>query len=100
MYTNHRGSALLSALFIMTLVAIATTTLTLQLKTNLDKTRLLFKTQQFQLESVAIRYWAMDALTNKKNKDFGRTPGKSTLIEKKSSFQNFLILTFQANSLI
>ncbi|MCH9757237.1 MAG: type II secretion system minor pseudopilin GspK [Gammaproteobacteria bacterium] len=86
MYTNHRGSALLSALFIMTLVAIATTTLTLQLKTNLDKTRLLFKTQQFQLESVAIRYWAMDALTNKKNKDFGRTPGKSTLIEKKIVF--------------
>ncbi len=78
---KHQGSALLSALFIMTLVAIATTTLTLQLKNNLDKTQLLFKTQQFDLEAELMRFWAMDFLGDKKNSTFGRTPGQSTYIQ-------------------
>ncbi|MCH9717757.1 MAG: type II secretion system minor pseudopilin GspK [Gammaproteobacteria bacterium] len=84
MLTKRRGSALLSALFIMTLVAIATTTMTLQLKTNLDTTRILFKTAAFHQESIAIRYWAMDFLTH--NKSFGHTPGKTTHTEKNIIF--------------
>ena len=86
MSINARGSAILSALFIMTLVAIATTTLTLQLKNNLEETRLLFKTNQFQLDSTVARYWAMDFLGNKKNKDFGHIPDKTTHIEKNVFF--------------
>jgi len=86
MSTNTRGSAILSALFIMILVAIATTTLTLQLKNSLDETRLLFKTNQFQLDSIITRFFAMDFLTDKKNKDFGHVPGKTTHTEKKIFF--------------
>lgn len=76
---KQHGSALLSALFIMTLVAIATTTLTLQLKTSIEQTRLVASTTQFQREFIAIRYWAMDALTHKKTKHLGRKPGETTL---------------------
>jgi general secretion pathway protein K len=88
MLTKLRGSALLSALFIMTLVAITTTTLTLQLKTNLDTTRILFKTAAFRQESIAIRYWAMDFLKNTHNKSFGHTPGKTTHTEKNIIFSS------------
>ncbi len=86
MLIKVRGSAILSALFIMTLVAIATTTLTLQLKTDLDKTRLLFKTNQFQLDSTFIRYWAMDFLTSEKGKEFGHVPDKTEHVEKNIFF--------------
>mgnify|MGYP005995844637 CR=1 FL=1 len=79
---TNRGSALLSALFIMTLVAIATTTLTLQLKNDIETTRLLVETEQFRLDSTLIRFWAMDYLSQEKNKAFGHTPGKTTLIKK------------------
>lgn len=94
MSINQRGSALLSALFIMTLVAIATTTLTLQLKNSLDETRLLFKTSQFQRESILVRYWAMDFLSQKKNKDFGHTPNQTTHTEKKILFPSLSNLHF------
>ena len=86
MSTNARGSAILSAIFIMTLVAIATTTLTLQLKNNLNETRLLFQTNQLQLDSIIPRFFAMDFLTQKKNKDFGHVPGNTTHTEKNIFF--------------
>ena len=77
-----RGSALLSALFIMTLVAIATTALMLQLNHSIEQTRLVMSTNQFHQDATAIRYWAMSTLTNPKYSDFGHTPG-ATLTSKK-----------------
>ncbi len=96
MLIKDKGSALLSALFIMTLVAIATTTLTLQLKGNLNETRLLFNTNQFQRDSIIIRYWAMDFLESKKHKDFGHRPNQIQHIAKNISFPSLPAYRFSA----
>lgn len=86
MFTNQRGSALLSALFIMTLVAITTTTLTIQFKNRLEDTRLMADINQLQIDSVILRSWSMNFLTQEKTRRFGQMPGKNTHFEKKISF--------------
>ena len=69
-----KGTAILSALFIVILVAIASTTMTLTLKNNLDATRLLFETTAFHTEGAAVRFWAMDFLSHPEINGFGHTP--------------------------
>ncbi|MDF1678656.1 MAG: type II secretion system minor pseudopilin GspK [Legionellaceae bacterium] len=96
MLKSNKGSALLSALFIMTLVAIATTTLTLQLKNSLNETRLLFNTNQFQQDSIVVRYWAMDFLASKKHKHFGHKPSQTQHIEKHITFPSLPEYHFSA----
>ncbi len=78
------GSALLSALFIMTLVAIATTTMTVQLRQSIEETRLLLASDQATLIAETLRYWAMGALINPKTRDFGRDPNMLILTEAES----------------
>ncbi|QDP72767.1 general secretion pathway protein GspK [Legionella israelensis] len=62
-----RGSALLSALFIMTLVAIAATAMTTRLQLDIYRTRLLINNDKFYLASQAVTFWAMNELNNSKN---------------------------------
>ncbi len=92
----NQGSAILSALFIMILVAIATTTMTLQLKNSLDATRLLFQTHQLQLDSTITRFWAMDFLSHPKKNTFGHTPGQNIYTQKKIDFPMLPDIHFSA----
>ncbi len=80
---KQQGNALLSALFIMSLVAILATTLILQLKTNMQITRLLSEAQTMRIHSEAMRYFAIHCLTQKKHPPLGHTPGE-TVYEKEN----------------
>ena len=71
MQTN-RGSALLSALFIMTLIAIAATAMSTRLQLDIYRTRTAIESDQLYLASQAVTFWAMDALAMKKQ--FAATP--------------------------
>jgi general secretion pathway protein K len=75
MANNHRlqrGSALLSALFIMTLVAIATTAMSVRLQQDIYRTRLTLATNKLYLASQAVTFWAMGVL--EKNNKPSMTP--------------------------
>lgn len=61
-----RGSALLSALFIMTLVAIAATAMTTRLQLDIYRTRLLINSDKRYLASQAVSFWAISQLKEKK----------------------------------
>lgn len=60
------GSALLSALFIMTLVAIAATAMTTRLQLDIYRTRLLINNDKLYLASQAVTFWAMNELKKSK----------------------------------
>jgi len=62
MQVNARGSALLSALFIMTLVAIAATAMSMRLQLDIYRTRLTITSNKLYLASQAVTFWAMDSL--------------------------------------
>ncbi|RUQ95137.1 type II secretion system minor pseudopilin GspK [Legionella septentrionalis] len=64
-YHALRGSALLSALFIMTLVAIAATAMSLHLQLDIYRTRLTILSDKMYLASQAVSFWAMDRLHTK-----------------------------------
>ncbi|AHE67167.1 general secretion pathway protein K [Legionella oakridgensis ATCC 33761 = DSM 21215] len=59
------GSALLSALFIMTLVAIAATAMSTRLQLDIYRTRLTITSDKLHLASQAVTFWAMDKLSKK-----------------------------------
>lgn len=59
---HARGSALLSALFIMTLVAIATTAMTLRLQIDIYKTHLATKSDRYYLASQLVVFWGINQL--------------------------------------
>lgn len=63
---TDRGSALLSALFIMTLVAIAATAMTSRLQLDLYRARLILRSDQLYLASQGVTFWAMDVLKHRK----------------------------------
>lgn len=58
------GSALISALFIMTLIAIAATAMSTRLQLDIYRTHLILSTDQRYLASQAVTFWAMDVLKN------------------------------------
>lgn len=62
---TKRGSALLSALFIMTLVAIAATAMSTRLQLDIYRTGLVVTSDKLYLASQAMTFWAMDALVTK-----------------------------------
>ena len=78
-----RGSALISALFIMTLVAIAATAMSTRLQLDIYRTRLTLSSDQLYLASQVVTFWAMDTLAKEK-KPF-------TTIDKKGSLAGFPI---------
>ncbi len=57
------GSALISALFIMTLVAIAATAMSTRLQLDIYRTRLTIARDELYLASQAVTFWAMDTLS-------------------------------------
>lgn len=63
---RFKGSALLSALFIMTLVAIAATAMTLRMHLDIYRTNLTIDSDKRYLASQAVLFWAMDRLHDKK----------------------------------
>ncbi|KTD16109.1 type II secretion system minor pseudopilin GspK [Legionella jordanis] len=64
----QKGSALISALFIMTLVAIAATAMTTRLQVDIYRTRLSILSDKLYLASQAVPFWAMNELTEGRNK--------------------------------
>ena len=64
-HQTKRGSALLSALFIMTLVAIAATAMSTRLQLDIYRTGLTLTSDKLYLASQAVTFWAMDALSIK-----------------------------------
>ena len=63
-----RGSALITALFIMTMVAIATMAMSLRLQQNIYRTRLTLTTDKLYLASQAVTFWAMGVLAQPTSK--------------------------------
>jgi general secretion pathway protein K len=61
-----RGSALLSALFIMTMVAIAATAMGTRLQLDIYRTRLSILSDKLYLASEGVIFWSMDQLRNNK----------------------------------
>jgi general secretion pathway protein K len=62
---QNRGSALLTALFIMTLVAIVATAMTIRLQMDIYRTRLIVNHDKLYLASQAVMFWALSELDNK-----------------------------------
>lgn len=62
--TNHRGSALLTALFIMTLVAIVATAMTTRLQLDIYRTRLIMSHDKLYLAAQAVTFWSLTELNN------------------------------------
>ena len=65
---QNLGSALLSALFIMTLVAIAATAMSSRLQLDISRTRLTIQSDKLYLASQSVTFWAIDALTKNSKK--------------------------------
>ncbi|MCW8443470.1 type II secretion system minor pseudopilin GspK [Fluoribacter gormanii] len=63
-----KGSALLTALFIMTLVAIVATAMSTKVQLDIYRTRLIITHDKIYLASQAVAFWALGELSNKKNK--------------------------------
>lgn len=66
--SKRTGSALLTALFIMTLVAIAATAMSVRLQLDIYRTQLLITHDKLYLASQSVMFWALDELNNKNNK--------------------------------
>ncbi|RUR08281.1 type II secretion system minor pseudopilin GspK [Legionella sp. km772] len=68
MHHNNKGGALLTALFIMTLVAIVATAMSIRLQVDIYRTRLLIAHDKLYLASQALMFWSFNELNNKNNK--------------------------------
>jgi len=62
---KQRASALLSALFIMTLVAIAATAMSTRMQLDIYRTRMTIESDSMYLASQAVAFWAANTLTSK-----------------------------------
>jgi len=65
MRNNKHGSALMTALFIMTLVAIAATAMSTRLRLDIYRTATIVNSDKLYLASQAVTWWAMDALSDR-----------------------------------
>lgn len=61
---KHKGSALLTALFIMTLVAIVATAMTTRLQLDIYRTRLIINHDKLYLAAQAVTFWSLTELNN------------------------------------
>jgi general secretion pathway protein K len=67
---NHLGSALLTALFIMTLVAIVATAMTTRLQLDIYRTRMVVNQDKLYFASQAVTFWAINELDDKNHHFF------------------------------
>ncbi|WP_298624193.1 type II secretion system minor pseudopilin GspK [uncultured Legionella sp.] len=65
---KSQGGALLTALFIMTLVAIVATAMSTRLQLDIYRTRLIIQHDKLYLASQAVTFWSLSELNNSKNK--------------------------------
>lgn len=65
---KSHGSALLTALFIMTLVAIVATAMSTRLQLDIYRTRLILTHDKLYLASQAVTFWSLNEINNPKNK--------------------------------
>lgn len=82
----EQGSALISALFIMTLVAIAATAMSTRLQLDIYRTRLAIASDKLYLASQAISFWAMGELASKENQ-FAISDKQGKVLEFPSKLQ-------------
>lgn len=61
-----KGSALLTALFIMTLVAIVATAMSTKVQLDIYRTRLILTHDKLYFASQAVTFWSMGQLADKK----------------------------------
>lgn len=66
--TKKQGSALITALFIMTLIAIVATAITTRLYTDIYRTQRMEQSDRLYLASQAVTFWAMDRIMDKSQK--------------------------------
>lgn len=71
---KYRGSALLTALFIMTLVAIVATAISGKIQSTIYRTRLIIEHDQLYFAAQAVNFWAMSELNQKKLRFTHSTP--------------------------
>ncbi|WP_058477448.1 type II secretion system minor pseudopilin GspK [Legionella steigerwaltii] len=69
-----KGSALLTSLFIMTLVAIVATAMSTKVQLDIYRTKLIVTHDRLYLASQAVPFWALGQLADKKNKFTKATP--------------------------
>ena len=62
------GSALITALFIMTLIAIAATAMTMRVQLDIYRTRLTLTTDKLHYASQFVTFWAINELSRKKKR--------------------------------
>lgn len=84
---SKSGSALLSALFIMTLVAIAATAMSLRLQLDIYRTDLTITSDKLYLASQAVEFWAMDRLAMK-NSQFTTADENGKVADFPTKFQH------------
>lgn len=80
-----QGSALITALFIITLIAITATAISVRIRNTIEATQLIENTDRLYLASQAVSIWAMDRITDPKQ-ELGQVSEK-----------NGTILTFPKN---
>ena len=66
-FNKNLGGALLTALFIMTLVAIVATAMSLRIQTDIHRTRILIAHDKMYLASQAVSFWSSNELRDPKN---------------------------------
>ena len=64
--TNQKGSALITALFIMTLITIAATAMTMRVQLDIYRTHLTLNTDKHYYASQLVTFWAMSELSKRK----------------------------------
>ncbi|PJD93656.1 MAG: type II secretory pathway protein [Legionella sp.] len=74
---KHKGSALLTALFIITLVAIIATATSSRIRNDIQRIQLIDTTDRLYLASQAVTFWAMDRMKDpKQNLNKASSTGK------------------------
>lgn len=73
---TYCGSALISALFIMTLIAIAATAMSTRLQSDIYRTRLTLLSDNLYLASQGVSFWAMGELSSPKKYTQATAQGK------------------------
>lgn len=82
-----KGSALLSALFLMTLIAIAVTAISFRLQQDIYRTNLSINADKIYLASEFIQFWALDNLVHE-NTPFKAIDEQASILALPSKFQH------------
>lgn len=84
---KHLGGALLTALFIMSLVAIVATAMSSKVQVDIYRTRQILEHDKLYLASQAVAFWAMSELNNVKNQ-FTKNMGEGMVSKYPPALKN------------